>query len=74
MEGRQLGLRDVPNFPILFGRTGLVEAALWCVLANGLEASKRPKAGDVGGHHGRTPRLGNKGHGPEIVEFIGLGG
>ena len=55
MEGRQLGLRDVPNFSVLFGGTGLVEAAVWCMLANGLKASKRPKAGDIGGHHGGTP-------------------
>ncbi len=73
VEGRQLGLRHVSNLAVLFGGAGLVEATVRGMLANGLKAAKRTKTGDVSGHHGRAPRFRDKGHGAEVVEFIGLG-
>lgn len=73
MEGRQLGLRYVPDLAVLLRGAGLVEATVRRMLANGFEASKRTKTSNVSGHHGRAPRFGDEGHGAEVVEFIGLG-
>ena len=72
MEGRQFGLWHVSHLAVLLGGTGLVEAAVRGVLANGFEAAERTQTGDVSGHHGGAPRFGDKGHGAEVVELVGL--